>query len=225
MPIGGAMASRPLHFIWLLDCSGSMRVDGKIQALNNAIQESLPHMRRVAEENPHAQVLVRVITFSTGAAWHVQEPTPIDRFTWTQPVRAEGVTDAGAALTLLSKAMAKKEMPDRALPPVLVLVSDGQPTDDFNEGLKTLLRRPWGAKARRLSIAIGRDADRDMLQRFIGDDSMQPLTASCAEDLVNFIKWASTAAVRLASHVVVEGEPSMQMDLPPQTSNSEEMVW
>src|ERR1700683_1465271 len=42
---GGQMAARPLHFIWLADGSGSMRVDGKIQALNNAIREAIPHMQ------------------------------------------------------------------------------------------------------------------------------------------------------------------------------------
>ena len=42
---GGALASRPLHFIWVADCSGSMSVDGKIQALNNAIREAIPHMQ------------------------------------------------------------------------------------------------------------------------------------------------------------------------------------
>ena len=33
---GGKLAARPLHFIWLLDCSGSMHFDGKMAALNNA---------------------------------------------------------------------------------------------------------------------------------------------------------------------------------------------
>jgi len=42
---GGEVATRPPHFIWICDCSGSMGVDGKIQALNNAIREAIPHMR------------------------------------------------------------------------------------------------------------------------------------------------------------------------------------
>ena len=36
---GGELATRPLHFIWIADCSGSMSVDGKIQALNTAIRD------------------------------------------------------------------------------------------------------------------------------------------------------------------------------------------
>lgn len=66
---GGELATRPLHFIWIADCSGSMAVDGKIQVLDTAIREALPHMRQVADENPNAEVLVRALKFSSGAQW------------------------------------------------------------------------------------------------------------------------------------------------------------
>ena len=36
---------------------------GKIQALNHAIREAIPHMREVAHGNPNAEVLVRAIKF------------------------------------------------------------------------------------------------------------------------------------------------------------------
>ncbi len=39
-------------------------------------------------------------------------------------------------------------MGERALPPVLVLISDGQPNDDFDSGLKELLSKPWGKESR-----------------------------------------------------------------------------
>src|SRR5947209_4904366 len=61
---GGEMAARPLHFFWIADCSGSMAGD-KIQSLNTAIREAIPEMRRVAANNPNAQVLVRAIKFSS----------------------------------------------------------------------------------------------------------------------------------------------------------------
>ncbi|HXI19313.1 MAG TPA: tellurium resistance protein, partial [Chloroflexota bacterium] len=50
---GGELATRPLHFIWITDCSGSMKSSGKIQSLNTAIREATPHMQRVADENPN----------------------------------------------------------------------------------------------------------------------------------------------------------------------------
>ena len=195
---GGPIANRPLHFIFIADCSSSMS-GGKIQSLNHAIREAIPHMRDVAEGNPNAEVLVRAIKFSSGAQWHVSQPTAVDEFEWTD-LSANGVTSMGQALRLVTDdALKSPPMPERALPPVLVLTSDGQPTDDFDGGLEALMAEPWGKKAVRLAIAIGDDANIDILQRFIGHAEIQPLQANNAEDLVNYIRWASTAVLQAAS--------------------------
>ena len=192
---GGRMAHRPLHFIWIADCSGSMGVDGKIQALNTAIREAIPHMRKVAQENPNAQVLVRAVRFSNGAYWHVAQPVPVEQFEWTD-LQAEGATDMGKALRLVAEQLKVPPMAERALPPVLVLISDGQPTDDFASGLKALLDEPWGRKAVRIAIAIGGDANPEVLQRFINNPELRPLQANSPEALVTHIRWASTVVLK-----------------------------
>ncbi|NKC14208.1 MAG: VWA domain-containing protein [Gammaproteobacteria bacterium] len=195
---GGPIANRPLHFIFIADCSYSM-AGGKIQALNHAIREAIPHMREVAHGNPNAEVLVRALKFSSGAQWHVSQPTAVDEFEWTD-LSANGMTSMGQALRLVTDdALKTPPMPERALPPVLVLISDGQPTDDFEGGLQTLMAEPWGKKAVRLAIAIGEDADTHVLQRFIGHAEIQPLQANNSQDLVNYIRWASTAVLQAAS--------------------------
>jgi len=194
---GGPLATRPLHFIFVADCSGSM-AGSKIQALNHAIREAIPHMREVAKGNPNAEVLVRAVKFSTGAQWHEAQPTNVERFEWTD-LGIEGQTDMGRAMVLLADALKTPPMPERALPPVLVLISDGAPTDDFDSGLRTLMAQPWGKKAVRLAIAIGEDARKDVLQKFIGHQEIPPLQANNADQLVKYIRWASTVAVQAAS--------------------------
>jgi uncharacterized protein YegL len=194
---GGPLATRPLHFVFIADCSGSMSGD-KIQSLNHAIRESIPHMREVARGNPNAEVLVRSVKFSTGAQWHHSQPTNVEQFEWTD-LSVEGQTDMGRALALVADALKTPPMPERALPPVLVLVSDGQPTDDFDGGLRALMAQPWGKKAVRLAIAVGERARKDVLQKFIGHAELQPLQANNAEQLVKFIRWASTAVLQAAS--------------------------
>ena len=198
---GGEISNRPLHFIWLCDCSGSMSINGKIEVLNRAIRESLPEMKRVANDNPNANVLVRAIKFSDSAQWHVPTETPVNSFNWTD-LTAGGLTDMGKALLLLAEQLKMPPMTDRALPPVLVLISDGQPTDDFDTGLRALMNEPWGKKAVRIAIAVGQDADKDTLQKFINHPELRPLEANNAETLVRYIKWASTAVLKAASSPV-----------------------
>ncbi|MBU0493365.1 MAG: tellurium resistance protein [Chloroflexi bacterium] len=175
-----------------------MASDGKIQALNNAIREAIPHMQKVADENPNAQVLVRAVKFSNGAQWHISQPTPVEDFKWDD-LSAEGVTDMGKALSMVAEQLKIPPMTDRALPPVLVLISDGQPTDDFNKGLNDLTDQPWGKKSVRIAISIGEDADDDVLQKFIGHPELKPLQANNPESLVKYIKWVSTAVLKSAS--------------------------
>ena len=189
---GGEYASRPLHIIWLLDCSGSMSQGGKIEALNNAIREVIPAMRKAAEGNPEAQFYVRVLKFSSGAEWHVHEPTLLADFKWTDLV-AQGETDMGQAFALLAAELGKLPQNARMLPPQLILVSDGKPTDDWRGGLQALFDMPWGKRAIRQAIAIGQDADQETLRKFIDNQERPVIRADNAEQLIRYFRYVSTS--------------------------------
>lgn len=197
---GGEMSGRPLHFFFIADCSSSMS-GSKIQTLNAAIREVEPEMRKVANSNPHAKVLVRAIKFSSGASWHVTQPTPIKQFHWPE-LTAGGVTDMGKALQMVANELKMPPMDQRGLPPVLILLSDGYPTDDAATGIKAIMDEPWGRKAVRIAIGIGEndgDINYSILERFIGNSEIQPLRAHNADQLINFIRWASTVVLQSAS--------------------------
>ena len=183
-----------------------MAAQGKMQSLNQAIRQSLPGMARVARDNPEARVLVRAVAFADQASWHISEPTPVEDLHW-RDLQASGCTAMGAALRLVAEQLHTPPMEERALPPVLVLISDGQPTDDFDAGVARLMQEPWAQKAVRLAIALGHDADLEVLQQFIGAapanqrerSPRRPLQASNATSLAQYIQWASTAVVGAAS--------------------------
>ena len=189
---GGELASRPLHFFWVVDCSGSMFSEGKMGTVNNAIQECIPEMRSAAENNPNAQLMIRALQFSTGASWLTANPVEVEDYSW-EPLEANGVTDMGKAFELLSAQLGMPPMPARALPPVIVLLSDGQPTDDYKKGLDKLKALPWFKKAVKIAISIGQDADDDVLLDFTGNRELV-LQANNPTALVKMIKWASTTA-------------------------------
>jgi uncharacterized protein YegL len=223
MPLNpGQLANRPLHFIWICDCSGSMSVNGKIESLNNAIRDVIPLMRQEADRNPNAEVLIRVIQFSSGAQWQTAQPTPIQDFNWTD-LSADGVTDMGKALAMVSEQLKMPPMTDRALPPVLVLISDGQPTDDFSSGLRQLMEQPWGKKAVRIAIAVGTDVDYEPLQKFIGHSELKPLQANNPESLVRQIKWVSTIISAVSAPINRSKDnskdPVVPIPQPPSPSN------
>ena len=219
---GTQLARRPLHFFLAADCSGSMAADGKVQALNTAVREVLPHLAQVAGENPHVDLLFSALAFSSGVRWHVDPPLPVDEVTWTD-LTPGGYTDMGAALSEIAERLHVGRVGDRAMAPAIVLVSDGQPTDDFRGGLDRLLAEPFGAAALRIAVAIGRDADQTVLVEFQGGG--EPLRAHNPEQLVRMIRWASTAVTRAASEIAPT--PGLLAPVPWRVTDpsSDEVVW
>ncbi|HWJ82001.1 MAG TPA: VWA domain-containing protein [Nocardioides sp.] len=208
--LGGALARKPLHFIFVLDVSGSMNRGGRIQALNNAITEVLPQLKDEARANPHAELLVRVLAFANEPRWVIEEPTPVEDVHWERlEAVPRGFTELGSALKALAAKLDELDESASAYPPAIILVSDGRPTQSsgttFAEGLQALLNNRWGATAVRLALGVGRDADMHSLRRFIGDEDIPLLRADNPEQLVEYIVWASKAASKVASRPVVGG--------------------
>jgi len=223
---GGPTENKPLHFIWICDCSGSMAADGKISSLNDAIRQTLPEMKKTAENNPFATIFVRAIKFSNGAEWINNDPIPLKNFSWFD-LEADGVTDMGKALSMVADAMKIPPMPaSRAIAPVLVLLSDGQPTDNFDAGLKKLLDEQWGKKAVRIGIGIGSDTDFDVLKKFINNPEIPPCKADNAHDLISYIRWASTTLIKDVTERKSDGSKGDGITPPPlPVDNGNAPVW
>ena len=198
---GGGISRRPLHFIILADCSGGMKGE-KMQALNYAIADMMPHLAAWERDQEQAQVFVRAVAFATEPRWHIPDPVPVASIRWKplQPV-PKGLTNMGPAFAMAAEALAPGRIERRALRPALLLITDGLATDPpggFETGLATLMAQPAGRAALRLSIAIGRDAQSEALDRFIGDPSVPVLVASSTEDIADRLVAASLAVSRMS---------------------------
>jgi uncharacterized protein YegL len=198
---GGGISRRPLHLIILADCSGGMKGE-KIQALNYAIADMLPHLEEWEQDQEQAQVFIRAIAFATEPRWHIENPVPVAGIRW-KPLQAvpKGLTNMGAAFALAARALAPGRIERRALRPALLLITDGLTTDPpgaFEAGLATLMAEPAGKAALRLSLAIGRDAQSEALNRFIADPSVPVLVADSTEDIADRLVAASLAVSRMS---------------------------
>ena len=200
-----ALARRQLQVVLMLDCSGSMRGD-RIASLSYALLTALPDLREASSENPEVDVRVRVLAFGSVAHWLTAGAVPVEDLVWPD-LQAQGHTAMGGALRMVAEVLAEGASEARQLPPVLVLASDGYPTDDVEDGLRALYASPEGAAATRIAIAIGSDAGMSVLNRFIGNPALPPLRASNATELAQHIRWATTAPVKAASSPVNAADP------------------
>ncbi len=178
-------AARPLPVVVLADVSGSMAVDGKIQAANLALREMIEAFQD--ESDLRAEIHLSVITFGGVARVHLPLG-PARGASWTD-LGASGGTPMGAAFELARTLVEDRTaVPSRAYRPTLVLVSDGQPTDAWQPPLQALLASERGGKAFRMALAIGADADHAVLQAFLADPEARVYRADEARQIRQFFQ-------------------------------------
>lgn len=182
-------SARPLPVIVLADVSGSMTINGKIIALNDAISEMIATFAE--EDDSRAEIHVSVVTFGGVAASVHKKLAPAENVTW-EAMSANGRTPMGQAFTLAKDMIENKDIiPSRAYRPTVVLVSDGVPTDDWEKPLKDLLTSERASKSMRLAMAIGEDADKKTLTAFLDDSKGRVFEAHEAREIKNFFRWVT----------------------------------
>jgi len=176
--------ARPLPLILLLDTSGSM--DGiKITSLNTAVHEMISSL--CDEDDIRAEIHLSIITFG-GSAQIVQGFAPISKIQFKE-LLANGNTPMGSAFTITQNLIEDKSIvPSRAYTPTIILVSDGQPNDEWETPLKSLLSSDRAKKAMRLAMGIGDDADEQMLQIF---SEQKVFRAQDGRDIKKFFKFVT----------------------------------
>lgn len=178
-------AARPLPILVLADISGSMEVDGKIQALNHAVREMIEAFRD--ESDLRAEIHLSVVTFGGQARVHLPLG-PVRGSSWSD-LGASGGTPMGEAFALARQMVEDRNaVPSRAYRPTIVLVSDGQPTDAWQSPLQALLESERGGKAFRMALAIGADADHAILQSFLAAPEARVYRADEARQIRQFFQ-------------------------------------
>ena len=192
------------------DVSGSMSVNDKIGVLNDAIQEMIETF--AVEDDTRAEIHVGVITFGKDGAKLQQALTPATKLSWVR-LTAGGGTPLGAALNLVTDLIEdRNQVPSRAYRPTVILVSDGQPTDDWQQPLKRLLSSERASRATRFAMGIGDDADLAMLSAFLATADARVFPAKEARQIKQFFRWVTMSVAQRSRSVnpdsVVAAEPT-----------------
>ncbi|MEV0082905.1 VWA domain-containing protein [Saccharopolyspora sp. NPDC050642] len=184
------ISARTLPVILLLDTSGSMHGD-KIGVLNDSVTEMIEELTEA--DAGHGFITLSIITFGGTSANVLFAHKPIEDVEFTS-LCASGPTPLGEALKLARELIEDRDaLPSRAYRPTIALVSDGIPKESsetpWDQELDALLDSERGAKATRFALAIGAEANRELLAKFSGD---KPHEASEASEIRNFLQFVTT---------------------------------
>lgn len=204
-----AQAARPLPVIILADTSGSMAADGKIEALNQSLREMLTTFS--GTDDLRAEIYVSIITFGGDARLHTNL-MPASKVEFSDLI-ASGGTPLGQAFDFAAALIEDKSViPSRAYRPTVVLVSDAQPTDTGNWeiALDKLTQQGRAQKADRMALAIGADADLNVMQRFLANPEKKVFRADDARRIKDFFQFVTMSVTTRTRSANPNDVPKMQ---------------
>lgn len=191
---------KEMHVFYVLDTSGSM--DGaKISMLNHAMEECTDALKDLAKSNADAELKIAVLEFNSGCKWVTSNgPESLEDFEWDK-VEAGGLTDIGAALKELNSKLSRHAFLSSmtgALMPVIIFMTDGYATDDYNKALEEIRKNRWFARGTKVGFAIGDDADAKMIASVVGN-SEAVIKTSDLDLFRRLMKFVSVTASMLVS--------------------------
>lgn len=193
------VSARTMTLFYLFDKSGSM-AGTKIAQVNYAMKDIPKIVKEIADGAPNAKIEVAAAAFSTDVEWITPAPQSPDDFinTW-HDISAGGLTSLGAALRSLNEKLSRKMFlgsnPLGYLAPGIIILSDGAPTDDWQEPLRALRENNWFKNAVKIAFAIGEASDfekknRDVLAEICGS-SEAVISISDADKIRDYIKFVT----------------------------------
>ena len=191
-------AKKSMTIFFLIDVSGSMK-GTKIGSLNGTMEELLPSLIGVGEAS--TDVKIAIMKFSTDVEWVTPEPVRIEEYQYWNRLEAEGLTFMGDAFMELSRKLSRSTFlnsPSLSFAPVIFLLSDGSPNDDWKKGLETLKQNKWFQHGLKIALGIGSKVNMEVLRAFTGNDELA-VQAKNADQLRELIKLLAVTSSQIGS--------------------------
>ncbi|MCL2051839.1 MAG: VWA domain-containing protein [Lachnospiraceae bacterium] len=204
---------------FLIDTSGSM-AGTRIGSVNTAIEETLVKLREMNDDSADAEIEIALLEFSSGARWLTPNgPVKVENYYWSD-LEADGLTAMGEAFRMLEEKLHKSsgfmQRAAGSYAPVLFLMSDGEPNDDYRTHLARLQKNGWFKASTKVALAIGDEANDFVLMEFTGSKEAVvrvPDGRNAGEKLAKMVQFIAVTSSQVASNPTDASDKSKQEQL------------
>jgi len=198
------ITKQKLNVMLLVDASTSMR-GKRIDQVNAAIREIRDYLIDLGSESTNVDFYLSILTFSTNAYWkNNKREELVDTFDFDD-IKAGGWSNLHLAYQELNNALKKESqggiMPDfGGMAPIILLLTDGHPSENCKKQLEELKKKPWFNVALRygVSIELNDVKTKKNLQEFVGNNG-EVIDCFDSNKLKNYIKLIVLTASKVKS--------------------------
>lgn len=210
---------KTVMLFFIIDTSGSM-AGTRIGAVNSAIEQTLEKLREMNADSADAEIEVALLEFSSGARWLTPNgPMKVENYYWSD-LDADGLTAMGEAFRMLEEKLHKgsgfMQRASGSYAPVLFLMSDGEPNDDYKTHLTRLQNNSWFKASTKVALAIGDEANDFVLREFTGSSEAVvkvPSGTNAGEKLAKMVRFIAITSSQVASNPADAGDKTKQEQL------------
>lgn len=200
-----------LNLLFIIDVSGSMRGQ-RIGMVNYALENIFKELK--SKDDTNAVIKVGMLEFSEDAKWITSQPVQLDHFVFTRIEAQPWLTNFAPAFDQLNSKLSRKAFmnPDigEYFAPVILFVTDGEPTDvtEYPYALERLHKNGWFRQSAKYAIAVGEEARSAevarLLSQFTGDANSVRY-ADEGEALCSLIQYVAIRASQIQTSMVSSG--------------------
>ena len=191
-------SKKSMTIFFLIDTSGSMS-GTKIGTVNGTMEELLPDLIGIG--GAETDISIAVMKYDTNVEWITRQPMRVEEYqTWTR-LSANGMTSMGAAFKELCNKLSRSAFmnkPSLSYAPVIFLMSDGEPNDDWKSGLNQLKMNNWYIYGLKIAVGIGSKPNMDVLREFTGNSELA-IQAHGAKELKEMIRFLAVTSSQIGS--------------------------
>lgn len=199
---------KKMLFILVVDTSLSMK--NKINIVNKAIKNNIEKMKQLDLSHNIAKVMITILEFNREAVWIPQNPQEIQNYHFVELQCSENAESQYAHIyqELNQKLTEQAFLKDaKDYYPIILLISDGKPTDIYDDILMICENNEYFHKAMRVALPIITDKNMDEVQYrdsidyeyimdFTGQKDERIFSVTHLDDLIDMLEIVTQTAVK-----------------------------
>ena len=194
---------KSITFFLVVETSYAMH-STKLETINTALENYIALLQYYSAASTDVDIKIALLGYSGKACWLTEKPVQVDQYVWKtlKENTDHELISYNNVFDELNQKLSKNVFMDSVLgayPPVIIFFSASpcSPSPDLDDSLTRLSANNWDKNALKIAFAIGRKAEKSILERWTGVSSLT-LSVKNPQALLEYVNVAGRLCIQIA---------------------------